>query len=190
MKRNQVQLATSEPVAAQDLMAKSILMRVERLHIYVGSGSFLSGCMEVLFICCSCRIHRNIEWLSMWSIFEVTSPIVDTHLSNVSSFCFSEMSRTCTQKGKQSFKALNLSLLKTVEFLLTCLWINKQGIPGYSVGLAVFTYRYYECFFSHWTKPDCQWREKKKKSYFSEGWSASLGSLATQSLKHFCLVYV
>lgn len=51
----------------------------------------------------------TVEWLSMWSIFEVTSPIVYTHLSNVSSFYFSKMSRTYTQKGKQSFKALNLS---------------------------------------------------------------------------------
>lgn len=50
MKRNQVQLAASEPVAAQDLGAQSILMRVEHLHIYVGSESFLSGCMEIWFI--------------------------------------------------------------------------------------------------------------------------------------------
>lgn len=108
MNRNQVQLATNEPVAAQDLIAKSI-WRFERLHIYVGSESFLSGCLEIMFICCSCGIHRNIEWLSMLSIFEITGPIVDTHLSNVSSFCFSEMSRTYTQKGEQPFKALNLS---------------------------------------------------------------------------------
>lgn len=43
MKRNWVQLATNEPVAAQDLMAKSILMTVEHLYIYDGSESFLSG---------------------------------------------------------------------------------------------------------------------------------------------------
>lgn len=61
MKRNQVQLTSNEPVAAQDLMAKSILMRVEGLHIYVGSESFLSGCMETWFICCSCSIHGNTE---------------------------------------------------------------------------------------------------------------------------------
>lgn len=189
MKRNWVQLATNEPVAAQDLMAKSILMTVEHLYIYDGSESFLSGWMVIWFICSSCRIHRNIDWLSMWSIFEVTIPIVDTHLNNVSSFCFSEMSWTYTLNNHltiiwQSFKAFNLSLLKTVEFLLTCLWIKKQGIHGYSVGFALFTS--YDCFFSHWTKPDSVggW------SYFSEGWSASLGSLAAQSLQHFCLVYV